>query len=258
MRSWPARHLRPAPAAFQRPVPVFPPHAPAGESAHDEASSRVHLRSPVRPSPACDPRAEQRSSGTSPGFAPRSYPQRTPGRGRSTRTEPGLRRRHKPPSSDASHSPHATSCRTAELRRIRSRRRRYAAPLARRQRRALPLGRPARRTPGQTARPRRSTRLTCHPQAERGTFLVAWLSQPRPAAAAARRACLRGWAGRALTVARRAAAGRAGSPARVASPGAVVERSANLAGKLPGCACEPGGAAGRAGNPGRARHSRPG
>ena len=35
------------------------------------------------------PRAEQGPLGTSPGFAPCSYPQRTPGRGRSLRTGPG-------------------------------------------------------------------------------------------------------------------------------------------------------------------------
>ena len=61
---------------------------PTGESANDEASSRIHSRSPVRPSPACDPQAEREPLGTSPGFAPRGYPQRTPGRGRSLRTGP--------------------------------------------------------------------------------------------------------------------------------------------------------------------------
>ena len=63
---------------------------PTGESANDEASSRIHSRSPVRPSPACNPRMEQESLGISPGFAPRSHPRRTPGRGRSTRTGPGI------------------------------------------------------------------------------------------------------------------------------------------------------------------------
>jgi hypothetical protein len=44
------------------------------ESANDEASSRIHSRSPVRPSPACGPWMEQEPSGTSPGFAPHGHP----------------------------------------------------------------------------------------------------------------------------------------------------------------------------------------
>ena len=63
---------------------------PTGESANDEASSRIHSRSPVRPSPACNPRMEREPLGISPGFAPRSHLRHTPGRGRSTRTGPGI------------------------------------------------------------------------------------------------------------------------------------------------------------------------
>jgi hypothetical protein len=81
----PGRHL---PPSSGRPLFSRLSH-PASGSANDEASSRIHLRSPVRPSPACDPQAEQGSLGTSPGFAPRGHPRRTPGQGRSLRTGPG-------------------------------------------------------------------------------------------------------------------------------------------------------------------------
>ena len=81
----PGRHLPPSSGRplFSRLLP------PTGGSANDEASSRIHLRSPVRPSPACGPRVEREPLGLSPGFAPCGYPQRTPGRGRSLRTGPG-------------------------------------------------------------------------------------------------------------------------------------------------------------------------
>jgi hypothetical protein len=39
---------------------------PTGESANDEASSRIHSRSPVRPSPVCDPRMGHAGAGTVP------------------------------------------------------------------------------------------------------------------------------------------------------------------------------------------------
>ena len=70
-------------------VPFLPPAHSACGSPPNEASSAIHLRSPVRPSPACDPRTERGSLGISPGSAPCGYPQRTPGRGRSLHTGPG-------------------------------------------------------------------------------------------------------------------------------------------------------------------------
>jgi hypothetical protein len=88
VRSRPARFLRAAPAALQRPVPISRWRVPSSGSAYDEASSRIHLRSPVRSSPAGNPWMEQGSLGLSPGFAPRGYPRRTPRRGRSLRTGP--------------------------------------------------------------------------------------------------------------------------------------------------------------------------
>ena len=68
----------------------------------------------VHPSGLPQPVTPGRNRGP-PALPQASHPQRTPGRGGSTRTEPGLRRRPKPPSSDASHSAHANSCRTAEF-----------------------------------------------------------------------------------------------------------------------------------------------
>jgi hypothetical protein len=47
----PAGHPRPPHAALQRPVPVPPSSNPPPEASYHEASSRVHGRSPVRPSP---------------------------------------------------------------------------------------------------------------------------------------------------------------------------------------------------------------
>jgi hypothetical protein len=41
---------------------------PTGGSAHDEASSRIHLRSPVRPSPACGPPGGTGALGPFPGL----------------------------------------------------------------------------------------------------------------------------------------------------------------------------------------------
>jgi hypothetical protein len=54
--------------------PYLPLEQPINGSANDEASSRIHSRSPVRPSPARNPRMERGSFGLSPGFAPHSYP----------------------------------------------------------------------------------------------------------------------------------------------------------------------------------------
>jgi hypothetical protein len=72
----PASQVRPA---GTRRLPAAGPCSPAscqpvGGSANDEASSRIHLRSPVRPSPACGPRTEREPLGTSPGFAPHGHP----------------------------------------------------------------------------------------------------------------------------------------------------------------------------------------
>ena len=99
VRSRPAAVLRPAPAAFQRPVPTAPLTHPIGGGHLHEASSGVHLRSPITPrrpaaapepgsvtgfppvfsSPAA-PRWNGTASASTPGFAPRSHPQSTPGR----------------------------------------------------------------------------------------------------------------------------------------------------------------------------------
>jgi hypothetical protein len=97
----PGRH---PPPSSSRPLFSRLPH-PTGGSANDEASSRIHLRSPVRPSPACDPQAERGPLGPSPGFAPRGYPRRTPGRGRSLRTGPGATSSTSidPPSTNSTH-----------------------------------------------------------------------------------------------------------------------------------------------------------
>jgi hypothetical protein len=80
----PGRHLPPSSGG-----PCLPLQHPACGSPRNGASSAIHSRSPVRPSPACDPRTERGALGISPGSAPRGYPQRTPGRGRSLRTGPG-------------------------------------------------------------------------------------------------------------------------------------------------------------------------
>ena len=68
VRSRPAKLARPAPAAFQRPA-LFSrlPHSTGG-GANDEASSRIHLRSPVRPSPACGPPGGTGALGHFPGL----------------------------------------------------------------------------------------------------------------------------------------------------------------------------------------------
>ena len=51
MPARPAGHPRPPHAALQQPVPVPPSSDPPPEASYHEASSRVHGRSPVRPSP---------------------------------------------------------------------------------------------------------------------------------------------------------------------------------------------------------------
>ena len=99
MRSRPATTLRPAPAAFQRPVPTAPLTHPIGGGHLHEASSGVHSRSPItprRPDAAPEPGSALASAGlllarsprngtgsasaSTPGFAPRSHPQSTPRR----------------------------------------------------------------------------------------------------------------------------------------------------------------------------------
>ena len=63
----PAGHPRPPHAALQRPVPVPPSSNPPPEASYHEASSRVHGRSPVRPSPRLwPPGVEREPSGLSP------------------------------------------------------------------------------------------------------------------------------------------------------------------------------------------------
>src|SRR6201989_2556126 len=56
VRSRPAVGLRPAPAAFQRPVPTTPLPHPIGGASFHEASSEIHFRSPITPGqPAAAP-----------------------------------------------------------------------------------------------------------------------------------------------------------------------------------------------------------
>ena len=56
VRSRPVTIPRPAPAAFQRPVPMAPLEHPIGGGHLHEASSRIHLRSPIPPDGWSPPR----------------------------------------------------------------------------------------------------------------------------------------------------------------------------------------------------------
>jgi hypothetical protein len=69
-----ARHNpQPPPAAFQRPVPVTPAPRPVPGCAINEASARVHWRSPPPGLPlACDPRTDQGPLGFPVSSAPAS------------------------------------------------------------------------------------------------------------------------------------------------------------------------------------------
>ena len=85
---------------LQRPGPITPVFLPSPGALYYEASSRVHLRSPARPSPRLllpgwngDPWASPRASHPS-----RQDLRRTPGRGRASSTRPELHvRHHRPP-----------------------------------------------------------------------------------------------------------------------------------------------------------------
>src|SRR6266545_4463240 len=109
VRSQPTNTPRLAPAAFQRPVPTAPLEHPTGGGHLHEASSGVHLRSPITPpglggragpgtpdpvsppvfSSPVTPGWNRGPWASSPGFAPRSYPRRTPRRRQAMRTGPG-------------------------------------------------------------------------------------------------------------------------------------------------------------------------
>ena len=78
---------RPAPAASQRPALPLP-CTPSSRGSYDDASMGASPDSPVRPSPACDPRTERGSLGTSAGFTPPGYPGRMPRRGGCLDTHP--------------------------------------------------------------------------------------------------------------------------------------------------------------------------
>jgi hypothetical protein len=75
-----------ATSQWQRPwTPVLLPSSRAG---HNEASSRVHGHSSVRPSPSCSSRMERESLGAPPSFTPRRYRQRMSGWGQAMGTCP--------------------------------------------------------------------------------------------------------------------------------------------------------------------------
>ena len=92
------------------------PH-PTGRVLSHEASSRVHCRSPVRPSPCLSPPGGTGALGLLPGAShPAVTSDARPGGDGSSDTDPGLpchRRHRRPPLQRAVHSPHATSCRTS-------------------------------------------------------------------------------------------------------------------------------------------------
>ena len=77
----------PAPAASQRPALPLPCN-PSSRGSYDDASMGASPDSPVRPSPACDPRTERGPLGTSAGFTPPGYPGRMPRRGGCLDTHP--------------------------------------------------------------------------------------------------------------------------------------------------------------------------
>jgi hypothetical protein len=91
------------------------PH-PTGRVLSHETSSRVHCRSPVRPSPCLSPPGGTGALGLLPGAShPAVTSDARPGGDGSSDTDPGLpchRRHRRPPLQRAVHSPHATSCRT--------------------------------------------------------------------------------------------------------------------------------------------------
>jgi hypothetical protein len=67
----PAQALRSPPAASQRPVLAPWSRIPPPKAWHNEASSRVHWRSPVRSSPACSPRVDRGPWASASSFTPR-------------------------------------------------------------------------------------------------------------------------------------------------------------------------------------------
>lgn len=66
--SWPTQVNRPALAAFQRPALYDSCSLPSTSLNRNEASARIHLYSPARSSPACNPRMERVPLGLSPGL----------------------------------------------------------------------------------------------------------------------------------------------------------------------------------------------
>jgi hypothetical protein len=96
-------------------VPHIPACIPSPGAVYYEASSRVHLRSPARPSPSpAGPWMEQGLLGPT---ARASHPgrqdlPRTPERGRASSARPELYARHNRTSLPRAHSQCATSCRT--------------------------------------------------------------------------------------------------------------------------------------------------
>src|SRR5258708_12074441 len=106
----PGRHPPPSSGRplFSRLLP------PTGGSANDEASSRIHLRSPVRPSPACGPPGGTGALGPFPGLRTLQLPAAHAGAGTVLTHWTGsyVTDISRSPF-DERHSSHATSCRTA-------------------------------------------------------------------------------------------------------------------------------------------------
>src|SRR5580704_11896511 len=107
--SSPGRHPPPSSGRplFSRLLP------PTGGSANDEASSRIHLRSPVRPSPACGPPGGTGALGPFPGLRTLQLPAAHAGAGTVLAHWTGsyVTDISRSPF-DERHSSHATSCRT--------------------------------------------------------------------------------------------------------------------------------------------------
>jgi hypothetical protein len=111
----PACIVRPSPAASQRQSPYTPVLLPSSGACYNEASSRVHWRSPARSSPRLPPRMGGERFGFSPSFTPRRHRQRMSRWGQVMGTNLSYVTVTRRPSSLRSHSSRATSWRTYTL-----------------------------------------------------------------------------------------------------------------------------------------------